>query len=127
MEATPFRMTPDVIREVVEKHRPGVYVLGHIVDGRFVFQYVGRSDYCVQTRLLTHEHLYDCSYFIFRYAKDRKEAFETESKWWHDCRNNGVVLFNRIHPDSPAGEKLRCPYCQFGRDMRMVIPSDQAS
>ena len=64
MEATPFRMTPDVIREVVEKHRPGVYVLGHIVDGRFVFQYVGRSDYCVQTRLLTHEYLYDCSYFI---------------------------------------------------------------
>ena len=28
MEVTPYRMTPDVIRSVVQKHRPGVYILG---------------------------------------------------------------------------------------------------
>lgn len=30
MNATPFRMTPDVIRSVVQKHRPGEYILGHL-------------------------------------------------------------------------------------------------
>ena len=26
MEVTPYRMTPDVIRSVVQKHRPGVFL-----------------------------------------------------------------------------------------------------
>ena len=47
MEVTPYRMTPDVIRSVVQKHRPGVYILGDDDDGRFTFRYVGRSDHCL--------------------------------------------------------------------------------
>jgi hypothetical protein len=34
-------MTPDVIRAVVEKNRPGAYILGDVDDGHFVFKYVG--------------------------------------------------------------------------------------
>ena len=43
MDAIPYRMTPDVIRSVVQKHRLGVYILGDENDGQLVFRYVGRS------------------------------------------------------------------------------------
>lgn len=122
MNVTPFRMTPDVIRSVVQKHRPGVYILGAESDGQFIFQYVGRSDHCLQTRLLTHGLLYHCPYFIFSYTDTAREAFELESKWWHDCKNNEVHLLNIIHPDSPSGAQLSCPYCQFQRGIQEYLP-----
>ena len=126
MEAIPYRMTPDVIRSVVQKGRPGVYILGDESGGRFVFRYVGRSDHCLQTRLLTHGLLYCCSHFIFSYTATAKEAFERESKWWHDCKNNGVPLLNVIHPDSPSGAWLTCPYCQFRDEARLYRMQSKA-
>lgn len=127
MNATPYRMTPDVIRAAVQKNRPGAYILGDEVHGRFVFKYVGRSDHCLQTRLLTHGLLYHCPYFIFSYATTAKEAFELESKWWHDCINTGVQLINRIHPDSPSGMSLTCPYCQFSHTAKESVQLLSAS
>lgn len=127
MKTTPFRMTPDVIRSVVQKNRPGVYVLGDEQDGRFLIRYVGRSDHCLQTRLLTHRLLYCCQYFIFSYTDTAKEAFALESKWWHDCRNNRVPLLNVIHPDSPSGKNLCCPYCQFRREVKEYLPQLKVS
>lgn len=123
MKAVPYRMTPDVIRAVVQRHRPGVYILGEESNERFIFRYVGRSDHCLQTRLLTHGLLYHCSYFIFSYADTAKEAFELESKWWHDCKNIGMPLWNLIHPDSPSGMTLSCPYCQFRRGIQPLLQS----
>ena len=58
MNATPYRMTPDVIRSVVQKYRAGAYILGDENNGQLIFRYVGRSDCCLQTRLLTHGLLY---------------------------------------------------------------------
>lgn len=127
MNATPYRMTPDVIRAAVQKNRPGAYILGDEVRGRFVFKYVGRSDHCLQTRLLTHGLLYHCPYFIFSYATTAKEAFELESKWWHDCINTDVQLINRIHPDSPSGMGLTCPYCQFSHAAKESVQLLSAS
>lgn len=115
-------MTPDVIRLVVQKHHPGVYILGDECDGHFIFKYVGRSDHCLQTRLLTHGLLYCCPYFIFAYTETARDAFELESKWWHDCKNNGVLLLNILHPDSPSGEELPCPYCQFQSQVKKYLP-----
>lgn len=123
MRVTPFRMTPDVIRSVVQKRRIGAYVLGDELDGHFIFQYVGRSDHCLQTRLLTHGLLYRCPYFIFLYVNTAKEAFELESKWWHDCKNQSIHLLNVLHPDSPAGQALACPYCQFRSEFKKYVPS----
>ena len=127
MSATPYRMTPDVIRSVVQKYRPGVYILGDESDGKFIFQYVGRSDYCLQTRLLTHGLLYHCPYFVFSYTDTARDAFELESKWWHDCKNNGFHLLNIIHPDSPSGTQLSCPYCQFQRGIQEHLPQLKVS
>ena len=122
MNVAPYRMTPDVIRSVVRKHRTGVYILGDDNGGQFIFRYVGRSDRCLQTRLLTHGLLYHCSYFIFLYTDTAKEAFEVESKWWHDCKNSGINLLNIIHPDSPSGMSLPCPYCQFQSGIKEILP-----
>ena len=119
-------MTPDVIRSVVQEHRPGVYILGDANNGHFIFKYVGRSDRCLQTRLLTHELLYRLPYFIFSYTDTARRAFELESKWWHDCKNNGVHLLNIIHPDSPSGEKHSCPYCQFQSGVKEYLPQLKA-
>lgn len=125
METTAFRMTPDVIRSVVRKRRPGAYVLGDVIGGRFVFRYVGRSDCCIRTRLLTHGLLYRFPYFIFSYTRTAKEAFELECKWWHDCKNSGSGLLNVIHPDSPSGAGLDCPYCRFRRGVRIYLPQQK--
>lgn len=126
MNATPYRMTPDVIRSVVQKYRPGAYILGDENNGQLIFRYVGRSDCCLQTRLLTHGLLYHCSYFIFSYTNTAKGAFELESKWWHDCKNSGMNLLNIIHPDSPTGSSLLCPYCHFQNGIKKYLPHSKA-
>lgn len=126
MDATPYSMTPDVIRSVVQKRRLGAYILGDERDGKFAFRYVGRSDHCLQTRLLTHGYLYRCPYFVFSYTDTAAEAFALESKWWHDCKNSGIELLNIIHPDSPAGDRLVCPYCRFRGEIEAYLPQLKA-
>ena len=122
-KSTHILFLPKYINKVLLEGKPGVYVLGDD-DGGFVPKYVGRSDTSLKNRLLTHNHLYEHSYFIYRYVDNDKEAFYTEAKWWHDCLNNGLVLDNRIHPDAPNGTYLECPYCAFAREARSVIKGE---
>lgn len=124
MKETAYRFTPDVIRAVVDSEKAGVYALGDVLNGKFVVAYVGRSDCSLQTRLLTHNYRYDYSYFIFRYTSNARDAFVLESQWWHDCRNAEPPLVNQIHPDSPSGIKLYCPYCSFSRDVDKILQSE---
>lgn len=116
IKVTPLLFTEKNVRRYVAEDRPGVYVLGNDVNG-FKPCYVGRSDRSIRRRLLTHNHLYDFEYFIFKYTKDEKEAFYGECKWWHDCNNQGAILANKIHPDSPSDNNLECPYCSFNRSV----------
>lgn len=115
----PLLFLPQYINRVVDD-KPGVYVLGDDENG-FEPKYVGRSDTSLKNRLITHNHLYNHSYFIFKYVDDEKEAFFTEAKWWHDCKDNGMDLDNKIHPDAPNGSLLECPYCAFARDAQEVL------
>ena len=116
----PILFKPKLIRNVVEKDRPGVYVLGNDENG-FKPKYVGRSDYCIRNRLLTHNHLYDYDYFMFKYVDNQRDAFYLEAKWWHDCINNGVELDNMIHPDAPSGTFWTCPYCDFAKSVKDIV------
>ncbi len=115
---TPFRLTPDVIRKVVPEDKVGVYALGDVENGEFTIKYVGRSDSSLQKRLLTHNYLYRFSYFIFCCTDNEKEAFEMESRWWHICNNEHVILCNHIHPDAPSGVSISCPYCSAAREIK---------
>lgn len=118
MRATAYLMLPAVIRRVVEPGRPGIYILGEFEDGQMVARYIGRSDCCLQTRLLNHNHRYECSYFIFRYASSAKEAFLMECKWWHDFSAKRSELLNKIHPGAPSGQNCPCPYCHFAQGIK---------
>ena len=117
---TPYRFSPDVVREVVEPGRPGSYLLG-FDDGEFRAAYAGRSDMCLLTRLATHNHLYDYDYFIFRYSRDEMEAYRQECESWHILRVQGGDVGNRIHPAAPAGSGASCPYCHFSRHMEYLL------
>ena len=119
-----FLLLPEVIRETVDKGKAGVYTLGEVVDGTFVVGYVGRSDTCLQTRLLSHNHLYEFSYFCFQYAQSPTEAYIKESELWHTCVDFGIPIINKIHPDSPAKAGLECPYCQSGRSIMQSLDTN---
>ncbi len=117
---SPILFIPKYISKTIEDNRPGVYVLGDDQNG-FIPKYVGRSDTSLKRRLMTHNHLYEHEYFIFKYVNNVKEAFFTEAKWWHDCQGNGYDLDNKIHPDAPNGMILECPYCAFARDATELL------
>jgi hypothetical protein len=121
MLATPYRFTPDVIRQIIPEGCIGVYALGDVEEGRFAIKYVGRSDRSLRRRLLTHNLLYEFSYFIFMTVSSTREGFELESRWWHDCKLAHLPVENRIHPDAPSGQKLQCPYCDFAHNIRKFL------
>lgn len=108
--ATPYRLTPSVVRAEVEPGRVGAYALGNDRGG-FKVGYVGRSDACLQTRLAYHNHAQHFDYFVFRYATNDIEAFYLECEFWHYCHK--LRIRNSIHPASPQGSGLRCPFCSF--------------
>lgn len=121
MLATPHRFTPDVIRQIIPDGCIGVYALGDVEDGMFSIKYVGRSDCSLRRRLLTHNLLYEYSYFIFATVDTVKACFELESRWWHDCKIARLTLINRIHPDAPSGQRTKCPYCEFSNNIRKFL------
>lgn len=118
MLAIPRKFTPVVIKDVVKPNEPGVYALGHDDNG-FKIGYVGRSDQCLQSRLATHNHLYQFDYFIFKYASSIYEAYYYECQFWHAC--NDTEIANIIHPASPSNSALSCPYCNFAKNMSKLF------
>lgn len=116
-----FLFLPEVIRVVVGKGKAGAYALGDVVDGKFYVGYVGRSDTCLRTRLLSHNYLYDFSYFCFQCAKTPSEAFAQEAGLWHACVDYGIPIRNRIHPDSPVNAHMKCPYCQSAKIIKQSL------
>lgn len=116
--------SPETIRRVVSPDKCGVYALGDMEDGEFQVKYVGRSDSCLRTRLLTHNHMYEFTYFYFLYMDSPAAAYRFESRWWHACVDFGVPVINKIHPDSPSNAFLTCPYCRFAQN---VIDSIEAN
>jgi hypothetical protein len=108
----PRLFVPAVIRKVVAPGKPGAYALGNDRGG-FVPGYVGRSDACLRSRLLSHNHLYRFEYFVFRYEPSATAAFQTECELFHVYGQLGVRLHNLVHPAQPVGAADGCPYCGF--------------
>lgn len=106
----PRRFTPEVVRLVVEPGWSGAYALGHSREDQFEIGYVGRSDTCLQSRLVTHNYLWRFDYFIFQQAANEYEAYALECEFWHSSKDQ---VRNLIHPGSPSGSGLACQYCGF--------------
>ena len=116
-----FLFLPEIIRMLVDKGKAGVYALGEVVDDEFFIGYVGRSDTCLRTRLLSHNYLYDFSYFYFQYAETPANAYAKEAGLWHSCVDYGIPIRNRIHPDSPVDAHLKCPYCLSAKMIKQSL------
>lgn len=116
----PRLFVPSVIRWVVAPGYPGVYILGNDLDG-FIPGYVGRSDSCLQKRLLTHNYGGEFEYFVFRYARSVKEAYHLECQFWHVYSLKQVDLLNFRHPAAPPQSQLVCPYCHFAQHVTKLL------
>jgi hypothetical protein len=117
----PCLFVPAAIRRTVAPGYPGAYALGDDRGG-FMAGYVGRSDTCLQTRLLKHNHRYKFEYFIFRYAASIEESYQIECQFWHTSQGQQDLL-NIRHPASPLGSNLSCPYCHFARYVTKLFTS----
>jgi len=63
--------------------------------------YAGRSDTCLQTRLVYHEHLHHARVVFWRVCPTAGVAYEIEKRWYERLRGRVGVL-NRIEPATPA-------------------------
>ena len=104
-----FLAVPSVVRAIVPAGLRGAYLLLQM-DVPF---YVGRSDNCVQTRLVNHPLLALATHVAWTPCTSPLQAYRLESAWFHSF---GVTseLTNQIHPASPAGEQKSCPFCSTG-------------
>lgn len=106
-----WQLSPWAVRVLIPPAVIGAYLLGEpSLAGRFVFQYVGRSDTDLRRRLLEHWKLGTALYFRAIPCRDAAEAFKTECFLWHALKDD-LPLRNVLHPDSPNGRESHCPYC----------------
>lgn len=119
----PHFFTPRYIRRYVPGGKPGTYALGALRNNEFAIGYVGRSDCCVRSRLLSHELLGEFDVFAIDIARDSVQAFTRECELWHRVLDLGGRLANRIHPAIPRGQDHHCPYCNFALGMRTYSDS----
>ncbi|MEX5268882.1 GIY-YIG nuclease family protein [Kocuria sabuli] len=98
-----FRFTPATVRALVPARICGTYLL---LDGENPV-YVGRSDACLRTRLASHNHRSSATHVLWEPARSPKNAYLLEAHWFHQHD----LQLNQIHPASPAGQSLSCPFC----------------
>jgi hypothetical protein len=107
-----YAFTSAKIDEVVTKTSAGNYALGYTEDdGKFIVQYVGRSDTNLNQELkakLSDQY----KKFKYNYATSPKAAFEKECQNYHDFGER-VKLHNQNHPDRPDGTNWKCPMCDI--------------
>jgi hypothetical protein len=104
-----FVATPAVLRALVAQGKPGAYTL--LQMGLPI--YVGRSDHCLQTRLVGHPLLPVATHVAWQTCSSPLEAYRLESAWFHQLRA-APSLINKIHPARPAGADFNCPFCSTG-------------
>ncbi|HHN46955.1 MAG TPA: hypothetical protein ENN09_05890 [Planctomycetes bacterium] len=108
----PHDLTGEGVDKAVTRTSPGNYALGYMDDdGKFVVQYVGRSDSDINVRL--HDWVEEgYREFKFSYANSAKAAFEKECQNFHDFGGTSK-LQNDVHPDRPSNTDWECPVCDI--------------
>ena len=108
---------PAWIRLLIPDRRPGVYLF---LDGEVPI-YVGRSDHCLRTLLISHELLSSCSHLAME-LQIPKDAFTLESFWFHKLKGTPRFL-NQVHPACPWHMKMECPFCPIGEISPVAVLS----
>ena len=99
-------LTDDKINECVTRTSPGVYVLDSTTTSPFKYEYVGRSDSSLNSRLHSWVGT-GYRYFKAAYSTSPKDAFESECHLYHDFNPPD----NSVHPARPKGSNWVCPRC----------------
>jgi hypothetical protein len=99
-----FRLRSGIVRAIIPKRRIGSYLLS---DGRDV-SYVGRSDRCLQQRLLNHVHSRRAQFFEYQLHDSPYNSFIAECAGYH----NHDILTNKAHPAAPHLLFAVCPFCR---------------
>jgi len=106
----PYNLNTEIIDAQVTKTSPGNYALGKENDeGKFLVEYVGRSDKDVNDRLKSWIGKTKRPLFKYSYATSAKEAFEKECENYHDFVPPG----NDVHPARPEESGWKCPRCNI--------------
>lgn len=99
-------MDPALIRAFIPVGTVGTYLL---LQGERPI-YVGRSDRCLRTRLVSHELASEASHVTFSPCRTAHHAFSIEADWYHRLADVEGAR-NAIHPARPAGSRASCPFC----------------
>lgn len=87
---------PDTLRRAIPSGLIGVYLM--ISMRRLI--YAGRSDTCLQIRLVAHEHLASAGLVIWRSCASSLIAWQLERLWYGRIAGRPGVL-NKIFPAAP--------------------------
>lgn len=102
----PHRLIVDDIDAVIAGRSAGTFAIGHLdYKGRFVVQYVGRSDNDLRSQLKSK--IGAEPYFKHLCFETARQAFEKECELFHAFQPPG----NFLHPERPAGTDWKCPHC----------------
>lgn len=101
------------------KGKVGTYYLGEILNNKFQVLYVGRSDSCLQNRLLQHANIGEYTFFKVRVCRNKKEAYNKECEGFYSY----FGLKNKISP-SKNGLKKKNYLIDLERIFKEVIANE---
>ncbi len=109
-----YRIDNDLLRNLINPNKSGAYILGTIDDGSFQPKYVGRSDSCLLTRILNHNHREKVTHVEWEIWSSPKKSYDRECSLYHNLlEQESLEIFNEIHPASPLGLGLNCKVCSI--------------
>jgi hypothetical protein len=109
-----FRATREVVNRLIPPHTIGAYLL--LEDTAPI--YVGRSDFCIRSRLDGHELLVVATHVVWEPCNTSKRAYLMESAWFHRLKGLRGFL-NQIHPARPINANYDCPFCDL-EDLKAI-------
>lgn len=107
-----YRLNGWLVRALLPSRHIGSYTLFKGREPR----YTGRSDRDLARRLRSHARAAGTDYFAFDVHPSPERAFVAESASFHVAGH----LDNRIHPATPHGSTIKCPFCMTTRRVEPV-------
>ncbi|MEM7653596.1 MAG: hypothetical protein AAF220_10495 [Pseudomonadota bacterium] len=110
----PWQLTEKNIEKVAKLAAPGAFVLGVVKGGQFLVSYVGRDDEDVQAAIFdAYDRHGRATHFKMSYLATAHAAWQKHCHLWHGYGGAEGKLYNRDHPEPPAGSRIECPVCGY--------------
>jgi len=109
-----YKFTKEEVSKVVPDKK-GIYFLGDLKNNNFIVGYVGRSDFSLKKRLMSHNHFDKFKFFCFQTTNTMKDAFFLETEYCYLLKDSTI---NKIHPNKPASLEIEYPGDTLARVMK---------